>query len=179
LGFSGRVPAVKACLPWLDDDNETTRRLAAEAITAIVGLDLEDETLWEELAIEEPAAGIEGDEPDEDEDDLDAELAPLPEDDLPLPNPDAIRRWWAAHQDAFSPGSRYLLGKPIGKEGPGWALAQLTCRRIDLVAREVVARSQGLGRWPNRAPAPRHLASAEALAELGRRAGLLRGGALR
>lgn len=172
LGFSGRVPAVEACLPWLDADDELTRRLAGEAIAAIVGLDLEDETLWEQ-AQPEPAPGDEDEPPLEE--DLDDDLAERPEGDLPLPIAAAIRERWAQLRSAFEAGRRYLLGKPVEREGPGWALPLLSCRRVDVVAREVVARTQGVGRWPGRAPSARHQQAASALAELGRQAGVIQG----
>lgn len=177
LGFSGRIPAVEACLPLLDDDDDTTRRLAGEALTAILGLDLEDEALWDEENIDAAAEeeGIAGDDPSDDEDDLEADLAGDPADDLPLPNAEAIRAWWEAHRSAFTPGQRYLLGKPVGKEGPGWALSMQPCRRVDVIAREIVGRSQGVGRWPARVDAPRHIAAAGTLAKLGEQAGIMQG----
>jgi uncharacterized protein (TIGR02270 family) len=175
LGFSGRVPAVVACLALLDDEDELTRRLAGEAVAAIVGLDVGDETLWEEPVLAEPEAGAQGEEPTGDQDDLDAELAPTPEDELPLPNAKAIRERWEQVKSAFVPGRRYVLGKPIEREGPGWALPLLSCRRVDVVAREIVARSQGVGRWPGRARTGRHMQAAGVLAELGRQAGAIQG----
>lgn len=174
LGFSGRVPAVVAALALLDDADETTRRLAGEAVAAILGLDLEDDTLWEELPTAAPTE-VEGDAPEDDDDDLEAELAPTPEDELPLPNATAIREHWARVRSAFVPGCRYLLGKAVEREGPGWALPRLSCRRVDVVAREVVARSQGVGRWPQRVTAQRHAQAASALGELGRQAGAILG----
>lgn len=177
LGLSGRVPAVLACLPLLDHDDELTRRLAGEAITAIVGLDLDDESLWEEADLDAEAEGdgIGGDDPGDDEDDLEAELATTPEDDLPLPNAEAIRNWWDENRERFSEGGRYLLGKSVGREGPGWALKQLSCRRVDAVATEIVGRSQGVGRWPGRTAAQPQLDAAGRLATLGGQAGALRG----
>ena len=175
LGFSGRVPAVVACLARLDDADELTRRLAGEAVAAIVGLDVEDEALWEQPALAKPEAGAQGEAPAEDQDDLDAELAPTPEDELPLPNAKAIRERWERSKAAFVPGKRYLLGKPVEREGPGWALPRLSCRRVDVVAREIVARSQGVGRWPWCARAGRHMQAAGVLAELGRQAGAIQG----
>jgi uncharacterized protein (TIGR02270 family) len=175
LGFSGRVPAVLACLPLLDDADELTRRLAGEAVAAIVGLSVEDEALWEEPAAAAIEAGAQGEAPEQDDDDLDAELAAKPEDELPLPNAAAIRERWAALQSAFVPGKRYILGRLVEREGPGWALGLLSCRRIDVLAREIVARSQGMGRWPGRARAGRHQQAADALAELGRQAGAIQG----
>ncbi|MCA9655736.1 MAG: hypothetical protein H6712_06215 [Myxococcales bacterium] len=176
LGFSGRVPAVEACLRWLDDDDQTTRRLAGEAVAAIVGLDPEDDTLWEQDGgTDLLSRGIEGDGPEEDEDELDADLREAPEDELPLPNAEAIRERWGRLRGGFVAGQRYILGKPVGREGLGWALPMLSCRRVDVVARELVARSHGVGRWPERVLARRHQRDAEALAELGRQAGSIHG----
>lgn len=175
LGFSGRVPAVIACLALLDDADELTRRLAGEAVAAIVGLDPDDETLWEQPALEKAEEGAQGEEPAADEDDLDADLAPTPESELPLPNAAAIRERWKKLASAFVPGKRYILGKPIEREGPGWALSRLSCRRVDVVAREIVARSQGVGRWPWQARSGRHMQAVGVLAELGRQAGAIQG----
>lgn len=175
LGFSGRVPAVLACLRLLDDADELVRRLAGEAVAAIVGLDVSDEALWEEPAVTVAEAGVQGETPDDDQDDLDAELGATPEGELPLPNAAAIRERWATLQSAFVPGRRYILGRLVEREGPGWALGLLSCRRIDVLAREIVARSQGVGRWPGLARAGRHQQAAGALAELGRQAGAIHG----
>lgn len=166
LGFSGRVPALIACLALLDDADQLTRRLAGEAVAAIVGLDPEDEALWEEPAVDEAEV---------DQDDLDADLVPTPESELPLPNAAAIRERWKRLESAFVPGKRYILGKPVEREGPGWALSLLSCRRVDVVAREIVARSQGVGRWPWQARAGRHMQAVGVLAELGRQAGAIQG----
>ncbi|MCX4240160.1 hypothetical protein [Paraliomyxa miuraensis] len=173
LGFSGRASAVEACLRWLDDDDETTRRLAGEAVAAIIGLDPEDDTLWEQEDPDAPAPGTDGDAPGENEDDLGADLVDTPEDELPLPNAAAIRKRWEQLRGGFTAGQRYILGKQVGREGPGWALPLLSCRRVDVVAREVVARSQGAGRWPVRTLALRHQQATSALAELKPQAGSL------
>ncbi|MEM7152330.1 MAG: hypothetical protein AAF799_05775 [Myxococcota bacterium] len=176
LGFSGRVPAVDACIKLLDHEDETTRRLAGEAVAAILGLDPDDETLWEEDSTEEPDEEVEGDDPAEDEDDLEAELVEQPDDEPPLPNAQAIREVWAKTRSGFAPSERRLLGKPVGREGPGWTLGQLSCRRVDFIAREVVARSQGVGRWLGRNRSHRSIQAAGALEQLGRQTGVMQGG---
>ncbi|MEM9454307.1 MAG: TIGR02270 family protein [Myxococcota bacterium] len=175
LGFCGRTVALNACMRWLDDDDERTRRLAAEAIAHALGLDLEDDALWDEEPSDDPEPGVEGQTPDDDDDDLDADLELHPEDELPLPNVDAIRERWAEQSAQWSPKERYVQGKPVGREGLGWTLATLSGRRVDVVAREVVARSQGIGRWPRRVRAHRHRGASSALAQLGRNPGAIQG----
>ena len=176
LGFSGRVPAVDACMKLLDHEDETTCRLAGEAVACILGLDPDDEKLWQEDSTEEPEEEIEGDAPEEDDDDLDTELVESPDNEPPLPNAEAIREYWAQARGQFAPSERRLLGKSVGREGPGWTLSQLSCRRVDVIAREVVARSQGVGRWLGRIRSDRSLQAVSNLAQLGRHAGVMQGG---
>jgi hypothetical protein len=38
------------------------------------------------------------------------------EHDLPWPVRDLVRSWWDRHREDFTPGRRYLLGKPLGPE---------------------------------------------------------------
>lgn len=175
LGFCGRTVALEACMRWLDDDDERTRRLAAETVAHALGLDLEDDALWDQESTDDPDPGVEGETPDDDDDDLDADLELHPEDELPLPNVDAIRERWAQVSAQWSPKERYVQGKPVGREGLGWTLATLSGRRVDVVAQEVVARSQGVGRWPRRARARRHRGASSALAQLGRNPGAIQG----
>ena len=39
-----------------------------------------------------------------------------PDENLPWPDQDLIKKWWSARQGNFAKGSRYLLGQPIGNE---------------------------------------------------------------
>jgi uncharacterized protein (TIGR02270 family) len=36
-----------------------------------------------------------------------------PDEDLPWPEPELVRKWWQQHQGEFRPGVRYLRGKEI------------------------------------------------------------------
>ncbi|MCH9686574.1 MAG: hypothetical protein K0V04_34395 [Deltaproteobacteria bacterium] len=176
LGFSGRVSAVDACMPWLDDDDDLTRRLAGEAVAAIVGLDPDDEGLWEPTVPDTSAVGAQGDDPRDDDDDFEADLGLRPEDELPLPRADAIRARWAELRPGLSPQGRYVLGQPVDEtQGPGWALPRLSCRRLDISARELVARSHGAVTWPGRARTQRHLQTLDRLTQLASEPGALRG----
>ncbi|NPC85981.1 hypothetical protein HPC49_48335, partial [Pyxidicoccus fallax] len=77
LGFSGHVSAAEACLAWMDKDRGTAA-LAAEAFSAITGLRLEAPYVAPaRVAAEEPIPL--------EEEDLDADLVPTPEDALATP----------------------------------------------------------------------------------------------
>ena len=91
LGFLGTAEAVDATLQWLEDDAHA--RLAGEALAAITGLDLEDANLTR-------AAGD------------DEALEHRPEDDLPLPDPMGVLRWWRENRERFADGRRHLAGNP-------------------------------------------------------------------
>lgn len=92
LGFLGTMEAVDATLQWLEDD--ACARIAGETLAAITGLDLEDANLTREV-IEEEA------------------LEHRPEDDLPVPNPMGVLRWWRENRERFGGGHRYLAGMPL------------------------------------------------------------------
>lgn len=39
-----------------------------------------------------------------------------PDEALPWPKPEAIHTWWKQHQGQLQLGTRYLLGKPMGRD---------------------------------------------------------------
>src|SRR5208283_4421192 len=43
-----------------------------------------------------------------------------PDENLPWPDQDLIKKWWSARQGNFAKGSRYLLGQPISTESLAW-----------------------------------------------------------
>ncbi|ABF88839.1 conserved hypothetical protein [Myxococcus xanthus DK 1622] len=136
LGFSGWVAAMEACLAWLEVPS--VAQLAGEAFAAMTGLRLEG-----------PYALPPGERPEdvppppELEEDLDADLVPKPEDDLPWPNVTAVRGWWAAEKKRFVKDTRYLLGRPFSGSGLVEALETSPMRRRHVLARELALRSQG------------------------------------
>ncbi|MBJ6759812.1 TIGR02270 family protein [Myxococcaceae bacterium JPH2] len=134
LGFSGRRAAAEACLTWMRED--TLCRIAGEAFTAITGLSLEGE-----FAIDEPPS------PEEliplEEEDLDADLVPSPDERLPHPNVEAINRWWQKARAQLDPDIRHFRGKPFT---PGQLLEQLRhggMRRRPVLALELAIRTHG------------------------------------
>jgi len=139
LGFSGRVVAAEACLPWLED--EKVARLAGEAFSAITGLRLEGGYVLPPEALPEEPIPLE-------QEDLDADLSPRPEDNLPLPHPETVTAWWRAERNRFTPGTRYLMGHPFHGEVLWVALARGPMRRRHAWALELAIRSRGACRVP-------------------------------
>lgn len=132
LGFSGRVTAAEACLKWMGDARVS--RLAGEAFSSITGLSMDGPyVLPDEPPPEEPV-------PLELED-LEADLALRPEDDLPRPDAEAVAAWWRESRGRFVKGTRYWLGQPFQGELLLTALERGPMRRRHVWAREVAIRS--------------------------------------
>lgn len=135
LGFSGIVAVVPELLERLDAKNPIEARIAAQAIAAIVGLDLRlDGFAAKKIKARAPDDAL----PPLEEDDLDADLVPAPEDALPLPNAGAIRAWWMsrAAELELKQQQRLVFGVPRTPEAlldalerrplglrQGWSLA--------------------------------------------------------
>ncbi|PTL82336.1 hypothetical protein DAT35_21145 [Vitiosangium sp. GDMCC 1.1324] len=144
LGFSGREVAMEACLKYLGEPS--VARLAGEAFSAMTGLRLEG-----------PYALPPGERPEgappppESQEDLDADLVPRPEDDLPWPHVAAVRAWWDEARKRFDKGTRYLLGQPFSGPVLVDALETGPMRRRHVLARELAIRTQGKHVIPTRA----------------------------
>jgi uncharacterized protein (TIGR02270 family) len=136
LGFSGHVAAAEACLAWMEKD-QGTAALAAEAFSAITGLRLEGAYVGppREDGAEEPIPL--------EEENLDANLVPGPEDELANPVPDAVIAWWKEARSRFHPGTRYLRGIPFSAQTLLEALRQEPMRRRGVLALELAIRSRG------------------------------------
>jgi hypothetical protein len=93
---------MEACIEYLEVPE--VARLAAEAFSAMTGLRLEG--AYALPAGERPEGAPV---PPEEQESLDADLVPGPEDDLPSPHVAAVRGWWAQNQPRFAKGTRYLL----------------------------------------------------------------------
>jgi uncharacterized protein (TIGR02270 family) len=134
LGFAGRKQGAAACIELLAQGLEI--KLAAESFAAITGLDLAAEG----MVAPEPA------EPEEpiafEDDDLDADLGPQPEDSLPQPDVPAVIRWWSQHQNRFDDQTRYLAGQPVSFPLLQRALEAGPMRRRGPIARELAIRTQ-------------------------------------
>ncbi|QRK07176.1 TIGR02270 family protein [Archangium violaceum] len=144
LSFSGQLAAAEACLAWMEEDRGTAA-LAAEAFSAITGLPLEG-------AYVGPSREDEAEEPIPlEEEDLDADLVPGPEDALATPAPDAVAAWWKEARARFDPGTRYLRGIPFSAQSLLGALHQEPMRRRGVLALELAIRSRGQFRLEARA----------------------------
>ncbi len=134
LGFAGTRAAAEACLDVMKE--EESGKLAGEAFTAITGLDLATSGM---IAAEPPA-------PDEptpfEEDDLDADLVPKPEDLLPRPEVDRIAAWWGKNRNRFDPDRRYLRGTQASLGALRDGLERGPTRRRHATALELAVRSQ-------------------------------------
>lgn len=102
-GASGNPSVIPALLTFLQEP--LTARLAGAALSLITGLDLEAESLQGE-APEDFQAGPTDDPGDDD-------VAMDPDGGLPWPDPETIDSWWRDNCHRFTPGVRYLLGRPI------------------------------------------------------------------
>lgn len=138
VSFTGRAEAVDAAIDLLAD--EALGPLAGELIQAIAGLPSED-AFWADppMAYEDEEEAL----PAFEDDDLEAEPVPTPQDELRLPRPDAIARWWSERRDLFDPNLRYLDGVAMGPGPLSAAIDAQPCRRRHDLALELRSRTQG------------------------------------
>jgi len=141
LGLSGWPRAVTACLPYLGDPEEARR--AGEAVAAATGLRIEGAYRQDEPDGPEEPVPLE-------REDLDADLVPPPEAELPLPDADLVAGWWKKEASAFAPGQRHLGGKPWSPEWLVEWLRGAPMRRRHPVALELAVRSRGAWRLDTR-----------------------------
>jgi uncharacterized protein (TIGR02270 family) len=133
-GLSGRAAAVDHCMEWLSD--EELGPLAAEAIAAITGLPTNDPQFWREVSDADdglPALEL---------DDLDADLVPDSEANLPVPNPSTISAWWEAHRGHFESGLRYVGGHVMTGDVLLAGLWHAPMRRRHAMALELALRTR-------------------------------------
>jgi uncharacterized protein (TIGR02270 family) len=171
LGFTGSPGLVPALISGLGSKSPLEAKLAAQAIVAITGLDLRTDRF---AARPPPRADSL---PPLEEDDLDADLVPQPEDALPQPNIEAISAWWKEKEGELKSSPRLVFGAPWSpggllwalENGPlglrrGWALAAhlwsggrfwLDTEALSTVQRNQLAVARGeISHWPGPAWAP-------------------------
>jgi uncharacterized protein (TIGR02270 family) len=139
LGCCGTVQAGDMCLPYLQSEDERVAKVAAEAMSWIGGFDLNEDAF--QVSSVEP----EDDEtlPPIEEDALDADLGLDGVDDLPVPNREAIARWWEANRDRLRPNGRQVFGRPFSPEAMIHALEAAPLWRRHAVALELAMRTGG------------------------------------
>lgn len=95
-----------ALVPWLIEQMSDDKlcRAAGESFTLITGADL----AWLDLERKPPEGLSTG--PTDDPEDTD--VAMDPDDGLPWPDVERIRRWWSGNASRFVTGQRHFLGQP-------------------------------------------------------------------
>jgi uncharacterized protein (TIGR02270 family) len=103
-------------IPFLIDQMKDSElaRVAGESFSLVTGADL----AREKLRGTKPEGFQAG--PTDNPEDENVEMDP--DEHLPWPDPELVRRWWADHQGSFTRGARYLLGQPITPESLRQAL---------------------------------------------------------
>ncbi len=134
LGFSGRPLAVDACLEFLKQETPVAR-LAGEAFSAVTGLELRG-VYAVELEEEESLPPLE-------KEDLDADLSPKFEDELPVPAFEAVTDWWRRARRDFSRSKRYVNGVPFDGAALWNALTSDSMRRRHIHTKELSLRTHG------------------------------------
>lgn len=124
LGHIGTVRAVDACVAGMR--HEALARACGEAYCWITGADLERDR----LAVQEAPPDV----PAFEDDDLDANLVPAPEELWPLPDAEAVRKHWKALKTHWPADVRHIQGRP----GSGTTLLETIetgpmLRRPDLI----------------------------------------------
>jgi uncharacterized protein (TIGR02270 family) len=133
LGHVGTARAIEYCIAGMRRDELS--RAAGEAYCWITGADL----VRDRLSAPEPAAEV----PAFEDDDLDANLVPSPEDLWPLPDPDAVQRHWQGTRSAFAPNVRYLAGSPVSVDTLVRAVESGPMRRRPDLIVDLGARTKG------------------------------------
>ncbi len=133
-------------IPWLIKrmGAPDLARVAGEAFTMITGVDI----AYDDLEGEPPAPFEAG--PTENPEDEDVALDA--DEDLPWPDPEAIKTWWATHQGQFPPGIRHLLGQPIEIDNLRLVLLSGRQRQRQAAALELAVREPNAPLFETRAP---------------------------
>ncbi len=124
-------------VPWILDQmaDDARARVAGEAFTFITGADLALADL-DRKPPETVAAGP-NDNP------LDANVALDPDENLPWPEQELLRRWWQQNSSRFTPGVRHLVGRPLSAESLNVLLRNGRQRQRAAAALELCLTAQG------------------------------------
>jgi uncharacterized protein (TIGR02270 family) len=140
------VLATPEWVPWLIDQmkNLALARVAGESFSIITGVDIAYHDL-DRGRSEEREEGL--------KENPEVENVPPGTDlNLPVPNPEVVRKWWERHQSQFSNGTRYLLGKRITIDGLYQVLRTGRQRQRAAAALELALRQPGKPLFEVRAP---------------------------
>jgi uncharacterized protein (TIGR02270 family) len=128
-------------------EDESLARLAGEAFQMMAGLDLASD------AYRRPPPGGFSAGPSDDPGDPNVE--PDPDEHLPWPDPQAVKRWWEGRRDRLRPGTRYLLGQPLEPDWLERVLREGKQRQRVGAALELAIRRPGRPLFELRAPGRR------------------------
>jgi uncharacterized protein (TIGR02270 family) len=108
--IAGGAAGDPGAIPWLLEQMAVpaVARVAGEALSMITGVDL----AYLDLDTDRP----QGFEVGPNDDPVDENVEPDPDEDLPWPDPALVRGWWGQRKSSFTPGKRHLLGKEISAE---------------------------------------------------------------
>jgi uncharacterized protein (TIGR02270 family) len=142
--------------PQLVDDllvlmeSEAIARKAGEAFSMITGVDFE----YEDFDAEAPEGFSCGpsEAPEDEAVDLD------PDEHLPWPNVELIKRWWQANRRDYRGGTRYIRGMEMASRALTDALLQGTQPQRTAAALEIAVRNPMQPLFATRAPGKRQLA---------------------
>lgn len=123
LGYAGQAAVIPTLLAQLETKDPPTRKLTAEAIGTITGLDTAADAFVSDLPVPESEALPSL------EEDLAADLVPTEVDALPEPNVAAIMQWWSEQGGRMDARRRLLLGAPWTYEHALHTLGSLSMRR--------------------------------------------------
>lgn len=142
---------VPEMVPWLIETMEAPdlARVAGEAFTMITGADFDRERLR--------GKPPEGHKSGPSDDPADPDVAPDPDENLPWPRLDAVKRWWGKHRGRFAAQTRHLAGKPVTQPWCEELLRQGYQRLREAAAIELALATPGKPLFAVRAPAARQL----------------------
>lgn len=181
LGHTGRAGAAELCVELFEHPSERIVRLAFEGFCAITGLSPEaadasvPETRPGARDLADPDGQFASDERARDaaaDADEAAGLDPMVL-QLPLPNVDLVRQWWARSRGHFRGRGRYLHGRPSTVDVMQWAYIHASSRRRHLLGEELRMRCRSRVQPSTRAFAARQLRQLRELYAM-REQGLLR-----
>ncbi len=107
IGLMGDPIGIPVLLEMMDDQEVT--KSAGEGFSLLTGVDL----ALNDLDCSPPEGAME----DQVETSPDKSIELDPDEDLPMPDPKLVRRWWDTNRSRFQPGERYFLGQPFSVEG--------------------------------------------------------------
>jgi|GEM_PF-2439644 uncharacterized protein (TIGR02270 family) len=150
LGHCGNVRMLPRLLEHVEGKTPLLRKLAAQSISLITGMKLGEVAAGAATPAKPDERGIVGEQTDArqalpplEEDDLDADIVPPPEDALPDPDPKAVRDHCGEAMARLNPDQRWLCGKPFSVGTLVEALQLLPMRARHSIATVLFVRTAG------------------------------------